>query len=105
MVTQQNALEIARQFSHEVKALGIHLRKVFLYGSYAKNLQREHSDIDIALVADEFIGVGFEDMKLFLPALRKYTIVQPKTYSPRDYEDGDPFIEEIKRTGVEIEIN
>ena len=80
MVTQLHAIEIAKQFSQEVKKQGIHLRKAFLYGSYAKNQQREHSGIDIALVADEFIGVGFEDMKLFLPALRKYTAVQTKTY-------------------------
>jgi predicted nucleotidyltransferase len=105
MVTQHSALEIARKFSQEVKAEGIHLRKAFLFGSYAKNQQHEHSDIDIALVADEFIGVGFEDMKLFLPALRKYTAVQTKTYSSKDYEEGDPLIDEIKLTGVEIEIN
>ena len=105
MVTQLSALEIARKFSLEVKAQGIHLRKAFLFGSFAKNQQGVHSDIDIALVADEFIGVGFEDMKLFLPALRKYSTIQTKTYSPKDYEDGDPLIDEIKRTGLEIEIN
>jgi len=84
---------------------GIHLRKVILYGSYAKNQQHKWSDIDVALVADEFKSIGFEDVKLFSWLLiKKPNIdIQPRTYNTKDFTtDKDPFVEEILRTGIEI---
>lgn len=104
MATQQSAINQAKQFVLEIKKTGLKIRRAFLYGSYAKNCQHKYSDIDVALVADDFIGIGFEDMKKFIGVLIKYTLIQPKTYSTADFKKGDPFIEEIKRTGIEIEI-
>ena len=77
---------------------------VILFGSYAKNTQHEFSDIDLALAADEFTGVGFIDIKLFVKILKNFINIQPRTYSTEDFYKGDPFIEEIKKTGIEIEI-
>jgi uncharacterized protein len=104
MVTQQAAIIMVREFAHEVKALGINLNRVILFGSVAANRQHEYSDIDVALVADDFSGVGFIDIKRFVKALRKHYIIQPKTYSTKDFEQGDAFTEEIKNTGIEINI-
>ena len=104
MVTQQVAIEQVKEFTKEVKAMGLHLRRVILYGSYARNQQREYSDIDVAMVADEFIGIGFDDIDLFGKALIKHIIIQPKTYPTNYFNEGDPFIDEIKRTGIEIEV-
>jgi predicted nucleotidyltransferase len=104
MLTQQDCIRAATEFARRVKQKGIHLRRAILYGSYSRNQQKEHSDIDIALVADEFIGVGFEDVKLFLDTLRDYILIQPKTYSTEDFEKGDPFVKEILRTGIELKI-
>ena len=103
MATQSSVIQSVEQFANEVKNLGLHLRKVILYGSYARNQQHEHSDIDVALVADEFTGLGFDDIKLFVKALRNHILIQPKTYPTDYFEKGDPFIDEIKRTGIEIE--
>jgi|SRR6185437_3417792 len=103
MVTQQIVIEEVKQFAKEVKAAGVRLRKVYLYGSYAQNRQREHSDIDVALIADEFSDIGFDDIDLFGKALIKHIMIQPKTYPTDYFEKGDPFIEEIIRTGIEIE--
>lgn len=102
MVTQQAAIEIVREFAQEVKALDVNLKRVILFGSVAANRQHEYSDIDVALVADDFSGVGFIDMKRFVKALRKHYIIQPKTYSTKEFESGDSFSEEIKKTGIEI---
>ncbi|MGB3077087.1 MAG: nucleotidyltransferase domain-containing protein [Chitinophagales bacterium] len=89
-------------FAGEVKKQGVHLKKVFLFGSFAANRQHEYSDNDVALVADEFTGFGYDDMKLFLKTLRNYTIIQPKTYPTSYFNEGDPFVEEIRKTGIEI---
>jgi predicted nucleotidyltransferase len=75
-----------------------------LFGSYAKGTQTENSDIDVALVADEFTGIGFIDISLFVKALRKYIIIHPKTYSTEYFNKGDAFINEIVKTGIEIKL-
>ena len=90
-------------FASQINLCGIDLKRVILYGSYANNTQTKYSDIDMALVADEFSGVPSEDVKLFLAAMRKYYMVQPQTYTTKDFTaDKDPFVEEILRTGIEI---
>jgi predicted nucleotidyltransferase len=87
----------------QIHASGIHLRRMILFGSYAKNKQTKYSDIDVALVADEFIGVPSVDVKLFLKAMREHYMVQLQTYNTKDFTpDKDPFVEEILRTGIEI---
>lgn len=103
MVTQQAAIKIVEEFASEVKSLGISLKRVILFGSVAANRQHEYSDIDVALVADDFSGVGYIDVKRFVKALRKHYIIQPRTFATRDFEQGDVFIEEIIKTGIEIE--
>jgi predicted nucleotidyltransferase len=102
MVTQQSAIELVKSFIKEVKAEGIHLDHAILFGSMSRNTQREDSDIDVALVSDQFTGIGFLDIPLFVKVLRKYYIIQPKTFSEKDFNNGDAFAEEIKRTGIEI---
>jgi uncharacterized protein len=105
MVNQQSAINIIRNLSNDILSMGIHLRKVVLFGSYAKNTPTEHSDIDVLLVADEFTGFGFKDISLFTKALRKYNNIHPKTIPPADIIDKDPFITEILKSGIEINLN
>ncbi|MEO5569422.1 MAG: nucleotidyltransferase domain-containing protein [Bacteroidia bacterium] len=104
MVTQQSAIKTVNAFINEVKAEGVQLKKVILFGSIARNQQQEYSDIDVALISDQFVGVGFVDIPLFIKALRNHFIIQPKTFSSMDFEEGDAFTDEIKRTGIEIKV-
>ena len=92
-----------KDFALQIQLCGVDLKRVILYGSYARNKQTKYSDIDVALVSDAFSGVPSEDVKLFLKAMRKYYMVQPQTYNTKDFtSDKDPFVEEILRTGIEI---
>jgi predicted nucleotidyltransferase len=102
MLTKKFAIKKVEEFARELNSMGIHLRKVILYGSYARKAQHEYSDIDVALVADEFSGMGFKDIPLFVKVLRKYFIIQPRTFSTDYFRRGDAFIDEIKSTGIEI---
>ncbi len=65
-----------------------------LYGSYARNEQHKWSDIDIALIADEFKGIGFEDTKLFSRVMIKYPElnIQPRTYNTKDFNPEKPHL-------------
>jgi predicted nucleotidyltransferase len=103
MLTQDAVIETVRNYAHEIEARGVHLRTVILYGSFARGAQHEWSDIDVALVADEFTGFTFDDKKLF-PYIGKdpYIRIEAKTYPTDYFRNSDPFIEEIKKDGIVI---
>jgi predicted nucleotidyltransferase len=64
MLTQNAVIEIVGNYAKEIEQQGVQLRTVILYGSFAKGKQHEWSDIDVALVADEFTGLP-SDYDLF----------------------------------------
>lgn len=103
MLTQEGAIATAQNYAREIKAAGVHLRKVFLFGSFAKGTQHEWSDIDVALVADEFEGLP-QDMRLFshIGCKKSYIRIEALTYPTDYFLQSDPLIEEIKRTGIAI---
>ena len=104
MLTRDAAIETVRNYAREIEDRGVHLRTVILYGSFAKGTQHEWSDIDVALVADEFTGFTFNDCKLYsgLGIRKPYIRIEEKTYSTDYFHQGDPFIEEIRKTGIKI---
>ena len=105
MLTQKTVIGQLKKLADEIQQSGVHLKKVVLYGSYSRNEQHKWSDIDVAFVADEFIGIGFEDVKLFVRSLsrRPSLPIQPRTYNTNDFDvHKDPFVEEILKTGIVI---
>jgi len=105
MLTRDDVIETVRNYAHSIEARGVHLRTVILYGSFAKGTQHEWSDIDVALVSDEFTGFTFNDKKLFpyLGIKEPYVRIEAKTYPTHYFNQGDdPFVEEIIRTGIKI---
>ena len=104
MLTKDAVIETVRNYAHEIEERGVNLRTVILYGSFAKGTQHEWSDIDVALVADEFSGFYFDDADLFgyIPIRKPYERIEPKTYPTAYFRESDPFIEEIKKDGIVI---
>ena len=104
VLTQEVAIDTVRNYAREIRNSGVDLKKVILYGSFAKETQHEWSDIDVALVADDFSGVGFLDIQRFsgIGIKKPYIRIEPITYSTDYFVESDPFIEEIKKTGIEI---
>src|SRR5580698_935497 len=107
MATQLSVIELVTKFANDIIAEGVHLKKVILFGSYAHNKQRRYSDVDVALVADEFEGFVFNDLDLFIHTKIKkpYSKIQVQTFPTSHFKKGDPFIDEIKRTGIEIKLD
>ena len=104
MLTRNAAIKTVRNYAKEINKQGVNLRKVILYGSFAKGTQHEWSDIDVALVADDFTGVGILDTPRFsrINLQTPYSRIEPRTYPTDYFQESDPFIEEIKNTGIEI---
>jgi predicted nucleotidyltransferase len=104
MVGKQAVIKMVKQYAEDIKKQGVKLHTVILFGSYAQGRQREWSDIDVALVADEFTGVGFEDIKHFLDVTiqKPYLYIEPHMFNTIEFEKGNPFIDEIQKTGIVI---
>ena len=104
MLTRKTAINTARNYAREIKDKGVNLRQAIMYGSFAKGTQHEWSDIDVALVADEFTGVGMIDKKLFpyIGIKKPYMRIESKTYPTDYFYESDPFIEQIKKEGVVV---
>ena len=103
MLTQDVVIETVRDYARRIEACGVKLRMVILYGSFAKGMQHEWSDIDVALVADKFNGDPFHDRKRF-PYIKgePYVRIETRTYPTEYFLQSDPFIEEIKKDGIVI---
>lgn len=104
MLNQQAVIEQVKSLSNEILQNGVSLCKVILFGSFAKNTKHLYSDIDVCLVADNFIGLAFIDMEKFIKILikKEYNLIQIKTYSTLEYLESNPFIDEINKTGITV---
>ena len=80
------------------------IKKVILFGSYAKGTQHKWSDVDLCVISSKFKN-AFDAMQyLSLKTIfdMKYTI-EPIGFSPKDFNDDySSLIHEIKKTGIEI---
>lgn len=78
----------------------------FIFGSYANNKQRIDSDIDIALVIDNLSDNDRFDtqVKLMMLASKIDSRIEPHPISKQDLASNNPFVLEIKRTGIELNV-
>ena len=103
MLTKDAAIETVENYARDIEAQGVCLDTVIMYGSFAKGTQHKWSDIDVALVADEFTGLP-NDYDLFpsVSIKKPYVRIETKTYPTDYFRESDPFIEEIKKDGILI---
>jgi predicted nucleotidyltransferase len=103
MLTQQTDIDTVRDYAREISNLGVALKYVVLYGSFAKATQHEWSDIDVALVADDFEGLPNDHYSFASIAIKKpYVRIETVTYPTDYFHESDPFIDIIKKEGIVI---
>jgi predicted nucleotidyltransferase len=76
----------------------------YLFGSFAKNNQRAESDIDIAVIIDNLMdSEKFNiQVQLMLLASKFDSRIEPHPLSKQDFISDNPFVHEIKKTGIEL---
>lgn len=102
MATQHFALSEVQRFVSDLRGLGVQPQQVILFGSFARNEQHKWSDIDVAIVANEFSGFGPQDAALMTRALVRHADIEPHSFRPEDFTDWNPFVAEIMRTGIRV---
>jgi predicted nucleotidyltransferase len=102
MLTREIAIKQATDFITDCIRYGINIERAFLFGSIAKNQQREFSDIDIALISDQFSKNFITNSRLTSKINIKYPLIEVHHFNSSYFKKGDPFIKEITTTGFEI---
>lgn len=75
--------------------------KVYLFGSYAKETNREDSDIDVAIVVNSIKGDYFSTTPLIWK-LRRQIDDRIEPILIEKGKDSSGVLEEIQKTGIEI---
>ena len=80
------------------------IEEVYLFGSYVKGKSTEDSDIDIALIFKNLKDSDRFDIQVqfMLLATQIDSRIEPHPVYREDFDSGNPFVIEIKKTGVEV---
>jgi len=75
---------------------------VYIFGSYAKGTQNEDSDIDVAIISADF-NDRIDDMVELLMLKTEIDLrIEPHPFNKKEFEEENPFVEEIKNTGLKV---
>ncbi len=90
-------------YIESLNAHGIKIIDAFIFGSYAKGNYTELSDIDIALISNDFEGNRFFDKN----KIRKITLsisskIEVIPFNPEDFTHENPLAKEIIDTGIKV---
>ena len=98
------ALKVAARFNEALVRLGVKASRIILFGSYAKETQREGSDIDIAVISGDFKGMDYwKRIDVMSKAIFKtYEPIEAVAFTPEEWESGNSIICEYARDGVSI---
>ncbi len=96
-------LEKIKDYLKELKKHNISIEKAFIFGSYAKGNSRPDSDIDIAIISNDFEGIRFCDRDKLIPLRRRIDVrIEPIPFRPEDFNNDDPLAAEVIATGEEL---
>jgi predicted nucleotidyltransferase len=98
------ALKTAARFSEALAGYGVHACRIILFGSYAKGLQHDGSDIDIAVISDDFKGMDYwKRIDVLSKAI--YEVFEPieaVAFTSEDWENSDSGIGAYAKDGIVV---
>ena len=105
MVERAINKEILNSINEFIKEIKKHynITTIILFDSYAKGTENEDSDIDIAVISDDF-----EDIYEYMANLMGMTWdidarIEPHPIKKKDFdEESDYFIKEVINTGIKV---
>jgi len=97
-------IEILKQFKVILEKKGIKINKLILYGSYATGRYREGSDIDVAIISDDFEDKDYwERIDILSEAI--YEIFQPieaVAFTPTEWNRRESMIIDFAEKGETV---
>jgi predicted nucleotidyltransferase len=81
------------------------VKRVYLFGSFAKGNESEESDIDVAIILNNMSDF-FSTQRQLMRLRRKVDLrIEPHPINEKDFNITNPFAFEIQQTGIEIKFN
>lgn len=97
---KKEALNLVKKYADEIKKFLLP-SKIVMYGSYAKGNATANSDIDVAIIFNNFKGdLWATSTELWKSAYKISDIIEPVLLD--QHNDGCGFIDEILKTGIII---
>ena len=88
----------------ELRHHGYNPTRAVLFGSVAKGKTHQHSDLDVAIWDEQFTGCTPIDYENIVGILHNYPRLELHTFNSNETKEDNPFIREIEKDGIEIEI-
>lgn len=94
-------LEIIGRFKDALEKKGIRIERIILFGSYAAGTQREGSDIDLVVIADDFSAMNYwQRIDLLSDAIYQvFKPIEAVAMTRDEWEKGDSFMADFARNG------
>jgi predicted nucleotidyltransferase len=103
MDREDGILKVVLHFLEELQRSGLRLTAAYLYGSHADGTACPDSDIDVALISEDFHGNWLEDHQMILDALLQCDArIEPVRFRPEQFQDEHPLVWEIKNKGIKL---
>jgi predicted nucleotidyltransferase len=100
--TGDAVLKLVSDFLEILQRSDVRLEEAYLYGSHAVGRARPDSDIDVALVSDDF-GDWLEDRRRIVDALLSSDVrIEAVRFRPEEFRDENPLVWEIKTKGIKL---
>ena len=85
---------------------GIRPDKVYIFGSFAKGIENELSDIDVAVISSDLSDDRFlERIRLMKIAYDIDSRIEPVPFNSNTFVEEDPLVWEIVKTGTLVLTN
>ena len=97
---KREVINIVKKYVNSISNI-VQPEKIYLYGSYSKGKANKDSDIDVALVYDEFKGNYIKTLgDLYFKTIDIDTRIEPVIVERKNDPSG--FLYDIEKTGIEI---
>ncbi len=94
--------EVAKKYVKFLRKNIPNIKKVYIFGSYAKGTTNIDSDIDLSIVFEN-LSDSFDMQVQLMKFRRKFdTRIEPHPFRESDFEPTNPLTKEILATGIEV---
>lgn len=99
-----NAINLSIQYLKRLQDNNIKFSDVWLFGSYAKGLQKDNSDIDLAIILDDIEKTFDTEVKLMVIRRGEETLIEPHPFTKEEFDQNLPIVKQIVKNGEKIKI-
>lgn len=104
-------IDLVKKLEDALQQQGIRVNRIILYGSHAGGKAKEHSDIDVVVISDDFKGMNIlerlETIGLALAKARIMEPIEPLGYTEEEFSSkgkGTFVSDEVKTKGLEVKL-